>query len=269
MRRAVGTVAAVLLAAATVLPVAPAVASGGFCQGGGVNVEVDFHQLGGGAVTACDPSGGGDTARSIFPAAGFTLTPASNMQGFFVCQVNGKPADQNCEQGDAYWGLFWAKPGATSWTYSSLGADSLKVPEGGSVAFSWQGSTARTPPGIAPPKQSTATPSKTATPKPSHRSSAPPRTTTSGAASPNPAATSTSGPTKVPRRHASATASTSATPLATPEASSSPSTTVAAGLTAPQAPGASSGSPVGLVAGLGVLAVILASTAVVVARRRS
>ena len=46
---------------------------------------------------------------------------------------------------NAYWGLCWSDGTAASWTYSSEGVDSLDVPEGGSVAFSWQGRSRPTP----------------------------------------------------------------------------------------------------------------------------
>lgn len=95
----------------------------------------------------------------------------------FICRVAGVPADDPCVNtppATAYWGLFYSDGRSGSWTYSSLGARGLKVPEGGYVGVAWQ-SGGRSVPGLAPaphvgktPK--TQPPSKPPTgPKPSGR----------------------------------------------------------------------------------------------------
>ncbi|QNN52045.1 hypothetical protein [Nocardioides mesophilus] len=158
-----GAVAATLLAAPVV---APASAAGGFCSGGGVNVVVDFKELGGGVQKGCDPNGAGRTADQVAPAAGFTLSYVRSQPGF-VCQVSGEPTADPCAKtppSNAYWGLWWSDGTSATWTYSSQGAGSLKVPSGGSIAFSWNGDTGSNPPGAAPAQATAGTPTPTKSP---------------------------------------------------------------------------------------------------------
>lgn len=120
----------------------------------GVTVVVDFHELGGGLQQVCDPGGGGQKASALFPDNGFPLTYVQRQPGF-VCRVSGAPADDPCVNTpppDAYWGLWWSDGETGTWNYSSAGAASLTVPEGGSVAFSWNGSSTKSPPGAPPPE---------------------------------------------------------------------------------------------------------------------
>ncbi|MAS55080.1 MAG: hypothetical protein CMJ44_10750 [Pimelobacter sp.] len=142
-RRTTSLTAAVLVTAAAGLVgalggAAPARAAD--CASSGVTVVADFNQLGGGVPTVCVSDGGGKTAATLFEAAGQPLTQAKRQQGF-VCRVAGKPADDPCVNASpetAYWGLWWSDGGpGSSWTYSTLGAYSLKVPAGGLVALSW------------------------------------------------------------------------------------------------------------------------------------
>jgi hypothetical protein len=170
--------------------VAPATAaSAGYCTGSGVNVLVDSGALGAGVVKGC---GQGTVAHPVFDSAGFALSEihTGGMSGF-VCTVTigGQqwPSDGHCTgaNGDGYWGLFIASPGKP-WVYASLGADSLPVSNGQTVAFAWQApgggtrkpaavpataaptSTVRTTPTVTPTKSaatSTATPSSTPTPR--------------------------------------------------------------------------------------------------------
>lgn len=173
---------------------APAAAAG-FCSGDGVNVVVDFHQLGGGVQKGCDPSGGGKAAASVFPAAGFPLTYAQKQPGF-VCRVEGKPASDPCVDTpppDAYWGLWWSDGESGAWTYSSSGVGSLKVPSGGSVAFSWNAGGGTAKPGVAPPTTpSTPTPKPTPEPKPKPQPA--PKPTSKPAPEPAPAPSRTPSP---------------------------------------------------------------------------
>jgi hypothetical protein len=165
MRRLAGSVAAVLTAAAGLVGLSSAPAAAAFCSGNGVNVVVDFNGLGGGVRRSCDPNGAGRTADKVFPAAGFNLTYAQRQPGF-VCRVNGTPGSdpcQNASPSDAYWGLFWSDGKSGKWSYSSTGVGGLKVPNGGFVAFSWQGSEAKDPPSASPSNQQS-TPSPKPTP---------------------------------------------------------------------------------------------------------
>ena len=153
MRYVVRLVAAAVLAAAAgvALPASPAHSAP--CSGeNGVSVVVDFNSLGGGVQQVCVAGGGGDAASSLFPAAGFPLNYASRQPGF-VCRVGGVPTSDPCVNtapADAFWGLWWSDGDASSWTYSSLGAGSLNVPDGGMVAFSWDDVAGQAPPSASP-----------------------------------------------------------------------------------------------------------------------
>ncbi len=157
-------VAVALVAAAASLAVPSPAAYAAPCTGdSGVSVVVDFNGLGGGVQQVCVSGGGGDAASSLFPAAGFTLNYASRQPGF-VCRVQGKPASDPCVNtapADAFWGLWWSDGDASSWTFSSLGAASLKIPNGGMVAFSWDAES-----GTAPPSASPSHPDPSPTPEP-------------------------------------------------------------------------------------------------------
>lgn len=156
MRRSVvRLVAAVFLAAATlaVVPTSPAAAAA--CSSAeGVSVVVDFHELGGGVRQVCDTDGAGKYASAQFTESGFDLTRVQRQPGF-VCRVDGLPSSDdepcvNTPPADAYWGVWWSDGKSGSWSYSSQGVDSLKVPEGGYVALSWNNSSTKSPPGATP-----------------------------------------------------------------------------------------------------------------------
>ena len=128
-----------------------------------MTVVVDPHQLGGAVQAACDPAGAGKSAASLFTDNGFALTYAQRQPGF-VCRINGAPSSDPCvntSPADAYWGLFWSDGTSGTWSYASEGAGSLSVPDGGYVAFSWQGSTSKAPPGMSPQAHASASPSPT------------------------------------------------------------------------------------------------------------
>ena len=135
------------------------------CSGAtGVTVVVDRGALGGGIDEVCNASGGGKSATTLFTGAGFSLTYVQQTPGF-VCRINGQPASDPCVKTpptDAYWGLWWSDGTTGSWSYASVGAGSLTVPDGGYVAFAWQ-SGSRSAPGVPAPAHASAS-SPTATP---------------------------------------------------------------------------------------------------------
>lgn len=212
--RLLGPVVAALVVAATgllALPVAtaPATAAGSCSGTSGVIVVVDFNELGGGLTRGCDATDG-HTAAQNFGAAGYDLSysHAPGMNGY-VCTVQGKPTDGDCTGTTAYWSLWWADGKGGAWTYASLGADSLKVPAGGYVAFAWhQGSGKASPPGVIPSKRAVATP------PPSHP-------TTSGAG--------TGHSSRHPQAHPTAATSAPVTSSVSASPSASGSTTPSAG----------------------------------------
>lgn len=147
-------VAATFVVAAAGLVWAPSPAAAAACSDdSGVTVVVDFHELGGGIDQDCVADQG--QADDLFRAAGHSL---ENVQGqAFVCRVDGLPSadDESCTRtppSNAYWGLWWSDGTDGTWTYSSQGTYQLNVPDGGAVAFSWNGTSSTAKPGVAPPK---------------------------------------------------------------------------------------------------------------------
>ena len=167
-RRTTSLTAAVLVTAAAGLVgalggAAPAQAAD--CAAGGVTVVADFNELGGGVPTVCVSDGGGKTAATLFEAAGRTLSEVPGQRGF-VFRVDGAPS-RCAPSGNAYWSLWWSdgEPGS-SWTYSTLGAYSLKVPAGGLVAFSWDQVDGDEQPSASASRPVAPTPSPTPAPTP-------------------------------------------------------------------------------------------------------
>ena len=235
--------AATLVAAAYAgLPAAPASAAG-CASADGVTVVVDFHELGGGVQTACVADGGGQTASQLFPAAGFPLDYVQRQPGF-VCRVSGKPADNACVNtppADAYWALYWSDGKSGRWTYATSGAGGQHVPDGGYVAFSWQGSDDSAPPGASPTPHPTASPTPTQGPAqgPAHASSSapPPSGQASPPGPPGASATATAegsptGATAEPGQRKRKPADPSAPASGSPTADASATTTGSPALTA-------------------------------------
>jgi hypothetical protein len=192
---------AVLVAAAAGVG-APGQAQAAACgTAHGVTVVVDFHQLGGGVQTACDPGGGGHHTSTQLTDVGHVLTYAQRQPGF-VCRVDGSPSSDPCintSPADAYWSLWWSDGKSGTWSYASSGVASLKVPAGGYVALSWQKGNAQARPGVSPKPhgvQPTSSPTSRppSSPHPSHGpTGAPSSSTAPGAPTTSPAAP-TSGP---------------------------------------------------------------------------
>ncbi|WP_310962742.1 hypothetical protein [Nocardioides terrisoli] len=136
---------------------------GSACTGSGVDVVVDFHQLGGGVLLGC--AQGAHVAWDAFGKAGVRLTELSKFAGG-ICRVDGLPAKASCASmppADAYWSLYVAQ--GRKWGYASKGAKQLKVANGDVVALSWQGGKKPAPPRVGPTGLPTrAAPSASATP---------------------------------------------------------------------------------------------------------
>ena len=228
-----GIAAAVLSIAAASLGVvatssAPAEAAP--CSGSsGVTVVVDRGALGGGITQACNASGGGRSGTTQFTSTGFALTYVQRQPGF-VCRIDAQPASDPCVStppADAYWGLWWSDGRSGSWSYSSVAVGSLKIPDGGYVAFAWQSSGGRTAPGVpasahagspTPTPTPTRTPTPRPTPKPSHAPSATPSSTPSPSGqtdAPDQTSTRTPTPTPTPTRKPKPTKQPTVTPSAT------------------------------------------------------
>ena len=234
-----------LVAAAAGTGTLPSAAAAPCSAGSGVSVVVDYHQLGGGVVQTCDPAGSGKTAQRLFEDNGFALAYTQRQPGF-VCRVNDKPgadveACVNTPPSDAYWGLFWADGTSASWKYSTVGVGGLTLKAGQSVAFSWQGSGASTPPGVTPPHTIKPSASPSASDQPSEQPSGPASTSAapSGTASADQPEASPSA-----SRSEKVKATRSARPTATSSASDSPTASSSAGATAAASadPGAGGGT---------------------------
>jgi hypothetical protein len=177
-------------AAGVVVPAPPGQAA--TCStASGVTVVVDFHQLGQGLGTSCDPSGGGKSAADLFTGAGYALTYVNGEP--FVCEVDGAPTTQcvRTPPANAYWSLWWSDGKSGTWKYASTGVTALHVPAGGYVALSWQKGTAQAPPGVGATSHSPSSPTSHPTKSPTqHPTSTPPSShPTQGATSPTSSAT--------------------------------------------------------------------------------
>lgn len=141
-----------LLLATSVVVGGGAPASAAACGAGqGVTVVVDPQQLGGGDRVVCVSGAGGQKASTTFGQAGVTMERVTREPGA-VCRVNGAPASAGCVSmppATAYWSLWWSK-GDGTWIYANLGVDGLKVPQGGWLAWSWQGQNAKAAPSVTP-----------------------------------------------------------------------------------------------------------------------
>jgi len=207
--RHVGRLVAVALVAAAAGLGLSAPAQAATCgTASGVSVVVDFHQLGS-IQASCDAGGAGKYAAAQFTDVGHTLTYVQGQA--FVCQVDGAP-DTQCARtppATAYWSLWWSDGKSGTWTYASVGVTSLKVPDGGYVALSWQQGSTQAPPRVAPKSHVPSSPT-------SHPTSQPTSHPTTGPSSDPTAAPqqgSTVGPTSGP---------TSTAPPGSPTASHSP-----------------------------------------------
>ena len=268
-----------MVAAAGPLSLAAAPAQAATCDpGSGVSVVVDFKSLGGGAQSLCDAAGGGEVASTLFTRNGFELTYAQRQPGY-VCRVEGAPASDPCvntSPADAYWGLWWSDGKSGSWSYSSLGVQSLTIPAGGSVAFAWDDVDGQVKPGVAPPKQAassspTPSPSPTVKPTPTAKPTPTVKPTPAPAPTPTPTASATPAPTPTESGTPTPTASATPTPSPTPTPTASEAVTddEVAPSSAPADPGdtGAGGLPVWLP--VLVILVLFGAAAVVVVRRRS
>ncbi|WP_238998447.1 hypothetical protein [Nocardioides limicola] len=123
------------VAASTAVPVSVTVPR---CAG--ISVVVDATPLAGERVVRCVESTEPLLAGAAFTEAGFSLERVRRLPGA-VCRIDGLPADLACVNmppADGYWKLYWA-PADADWSYASLGVDSLEIPVGGAVGFSWPG----------------------------------------------------------------------------------------------------------------------------------
>ena len=205
--RTASRLAAVAVLVAAAGTITPAPASAAACgTADGVTVVVDFNQLGGGVQQACVPDAG--TAADLFVAAGHTLEDVQGQP--FVCRVDGRPTQDReaCVRTpptNAYWGLWWSSGTSGAWSYATRSAYSLDVPDGGSVAFSWNGTSTRSQPSATPPDH---------TSEPHPQPSRPPSKATGGGSGGGAGSGGSGGDGPSPRQPAAAPTSASSDPAA-------------------------------------------------------
>jgi hypothetical protein len=205
----------VLAGAAVAVPAAPAAAAA-CSQGAGVTVVVEFASLGGGTQTDC-ASGNPSSGLAALRGTGHTPTRAAQEPGYFLCRIDGKPANDPCQRtspSNAYWSYWHAKPGGT-WTYSELGpADYDPAP--GTVE-GWAFGAGK-PPSSPPPRP--------AQPSPTPAASRPAASPARSSAAPSPAAVSSASPlARPPTASAAPVVSSSPSPAAAASAAVSPQPT--------------------------------------------
>ena len=114
----------------------------GHCPGRtGVTVAVDLTAFGKGVQVRCAP-GAPSTGIAALQLAGFTVTGTATLGLAFVCRIQGLPtaAHDACvttPPPTAYWAYYHALAGATTWTYSTLGAASYKPAQGSIDAWAF------------------------------------------------------------------------------------------------------------------------------------
>jgi hypothetical protein len=107
----------------------------------GVTVAVDFTAFGGKVQVRCAP-GTPTTGIEALQQAGFTPAGTAQYGLAFVCRINNLPstAQQACTTtppANAYWAYYHANKGATTWTYTSVGALSYKPAQGSIEAWAF------------------------------------------------------------------------------------------------------------------------------------
>jgi hypothetical protein len=157
---AAGTLAGL---AGTVSPATSSAATGSCTSTSGVTVVVDFTALRGHVERGCAP-GAPATGLAALKEAGFLVAGTEQYGDAFVCRINGlpDPGQQSCETtppANAYWAYFHAVGGATTWSFSALGAASYTPPPGSIDGWAF-GSGA--PPSVPPQEVTTTTTTTTA-----------------------------------------------------------------------------------------------------------
>lgn len=140
----VGPTVALANAATTASPTVTRKLAGtaGHCPGAtGVTVAVDLTAFGKGVKVRCAP-GAPATGIAALQKAGFTPVGTTQSGLAFVCRINGFPtaAQQACistPPPTAYWAYYHALAGATTWSFSTLGAISYHPPQGSIEAWAF------------------------------------------------------------------------------------------------------------------------------------
>ncbi|MFI7211361.1 hypothetical protein ACIBP4_10990 [Micromonospora maritima] len=292
--RAARAAAVALVVAATVAgPATPATAgSAGYCpDASGVTVVVDFQELGGGTVVRC-ARGDQATGLAALKNAGFSVTGTLRWGEGFVCRLDGRPsaASEKCVDtppASAYWS-YWHASNGGGWTYSDKGVLNRRPPAGSFEGWAFstgRGANDAPRPGVAPKRPAPPPPPPASSPRPPAGGGpvAPPPAGTAGPAAPPPVGKPGGPP--VAATSPVTTAAPSGTPVASP--SGLPTTASGAGTPPPGTPPPSTlevgpavtevaarddrddGVPIGTLAGVLLLAALVAGGLVAARRRRA
>lgn len=154
----------------------------------GVIVAVDFSPWSETLNSVCDstlPANG----VSALQSAGFGLTGVTGYGLQFICQIDDDPPAESCAttpSANAYWSLWYAEAGQTTWTYSLQGAEGLEPQAGSIEAWVFGGASGGGQPAIPAPRALDSSTPTTSTGEPT-----PPPTSATESTGP----TETTGPT--------------------------------------------------------------------------
>ena len=146
--------ATVLLA--VVAPAHPSGAADACNASAGVTVIVDFTYFQGAVERGC-ASGRPANALDALHDAGFATAGTTEYGDAFVCRIDDEPSPSTeactaTPPTTRSWSFYFARVGASAWTYSATGVLGYTPPPGSAVAFAF-GNEAR--PGVAPPVATT------------------------------------------------------------------------------------------------------------------
>jgi hypothetical protein len=270
VKACIGTAIAILVVAVPAPAVASASPSSGCSATTGVTVIVDFTHFPGGRVERGCARGLPANGLIALHDAGFTSAGTVQYGDAFVCRIDGLPSpkEEACAvtpSPTAYWAYWNARPSDAQWTYSNVGVLDFH-PKAGSIeafAFGSHAEPSISPSAAIPPTTTTTTTTvapPTGTRPPVTAATLPPAPGTTAAPVALEPTTTTARATTAPKPRS--TTSTTRAPSSTRAATSTTSTTpsvpiVDRAASHPAAPNDSSGSPLGvilavvIVAGLG------------------
>jgi hypothetical protein len=264
----------------SVMPMAaPAMAWAGTAAASGSQcVALVVDRAPGSYGTNCVPWSSGMTGLDVLQKAGHAI---QFRQDGLLCRIDGYPGTCTADA-THYWSYWHRTPGSSSWIYSTRGAGSYQPPVGATEGWAYLNGVTRPPASVAftticPPPATTAPRTTTAAaPRPPPIRTSTRATTAPAGGGTGPAQRSTSGgagrtastrPAPTTRTAATSRPAVSSTPAAGSSTSGSPSTTPVAAVVSPAATHRPSGSPLGLLGGLALVAGI-GGAAVWYARRR-
>ncbi len=197
----------------------------------GVIVAVDFAAFKGKVNVVCATPLPQNAAEALVKAKFNPVGVAAYPGLSFICTIGGYPLHDPCQTTPtgAYWSFWYANAGQNQWTYSPLGAQSLKPTAGSVEGWFFGTDTGTTPPPALPlpnairsavPPTSTTTTSSSTTTTPPTTTTTPPTTTTSPTTTApitrlTPSSTTTRPPKKKPAKKRPTT-TTLARPKVTP-----------------------------------------------------